>query len=87
MMENEEWHGKYREPEYSIMKVDIQLNLDHKSITRVLEESDKQTLFLMLMEYAPQGEIFEKKGKSKNKIITKLYQISHVITHLQEENS
>ena len=46
MMENEEWHGKYREPEYLIMEVDIQLNPDHKSITRVLEECDKQTLFL-----------------------------------------
>ena len=55
-----------------IMEVDFQLNLDHKCMTRVLEESDKQTLFSMLMEYAPRGEMFEKKEKSKNKIIKKL---------------
>ena len=72
MMEKEEWHGNYREPEDFIMEVDFQLNLDHKCMTRVLEESDKQTLFSMLMEYAPRGEMFEKKEKSKNKIITKL---------------
>ena len=68
MMEKEEWHGNYREPEDFIMEVDIQLNLDHKCMTRVLEESDKQTLFSMLMEYAPRGEMFEKKEAFKNKL-------------------
>ena len=47
MMEKEEWHGNYREPEDFIMEVDFQLNLDHKCMTSVLEESDKQTLFSM----------------------------------------
>ena len=47
MMEKEKWYGNYREPEDFIMEVDIQLNLDHKCMTRVLEESDKQTLFSM----------------------------------------
>ena len=84
MMEKEKWHWNYMEPEDFILEVYIQLNM-----TRVLEESDKQTLFLMLMEYALRGEMFEKKERPKNKIITKLYfyQISHVITHLHEENS
>ena len=47
MMEKEEWHGNYSEPEDFIMEVHIQLKLDHKCMTRVSEESDKQTLFLM----------------------------------------
>ena len=68
MMEKEEWHGNYREPEYFIMEVDIQLNVDHKCMTRVLEESDKQTLFSMLMDHEPLGEMFEKREASKNKL-------------------
>ena len=68
-----------------IEKLDIPLNLDHNCMTRVMEVSDNATLFSMFMEYAPSGEMFKKKEKSKKKVITKLqfYQISRTIVKLQ----
>ena len=70
-------------------QVNISRNLDHPCITKVLEVFNSEKLFVIAMEYAPGGELFEEVVKEygeefMNKETAKLrfYQISHATAHL-----
>ena len=70
-------------------QVNISRNLDHPCITKVLEVFNSEKLFVIAMEYAPGGELFDQVVKEygeefMNEETAKLrfYQISHATAHL-----
>ena len=70
-------------------QVNISQNLDHPCITKVLEVFDSKKLFVIAMEYAQGGELFDQVVKEygeefMNEETAKLrfYQISHATAHL-----
>ena len=72
-----------------VKQVNISQNLDHPCITKVLEVFDSEKLFIIAMEYAPGGELFDQVVKEygeefMNEETAKLrfYQISHATAHL-----
>ena len=55
---NEKWPRNYSEPDYLMKEMDIPKNLDHPCITKVLEVQSEK-LFVIVMELAPGGELFD----------------------------
>ena len=47
------------EPDYLMKEMDIPKNLNHPCITKVLEVHGSDKLFVIVMELAPGGELFD----------------------------
>ena len=89
----EKWPSKYSEPEDLSREVDILLELEHPCITKVFEVIDEKTVFVIVMEYAAGGEVFDEVIKEYEagkltEAVAKLrfYQISHTISYLHKKN-
>ena len=55
----EKWPSKYSEPEDLFKEVDILLSLQHPCITKVLDVVEDKEVFVIVMEYAAGGELFD----------------------------
>merc|ERR1719233_554645 len=94
IIKKERWPRNYSKPDCNFKEVDIPLHIEHPCVTRVLEVFDEPTVFAIVMEYAPGGELFDQVVKESekdtvlNEMTAKLrfYQICHTIAHLHQRN-
>jgi len=89
----EKWPSKYSEPEDLSREVDILVELEHPCITKVYEVFDENNMFVIVMEYAAGGEVFDEVIKEYEagkltEAVAKLrfYQICHTISYLHKKN-
>ena len=89
----EKWPSKYSEPNDLSKEVDILLELEHPCITKVLDVVDDEKLFVIVMEYAAGGELFDQvikdyESNTLTEIVAKFrfYQICHTIAYLHGKN-
>ena len=89
----EKWPSKYSEPDDLSKEVDILLELEHPCITKVLDVVEDDRLFVIVMEYAAGGELFDQvlkdyDARALTEVMAKLrfFQICHTITYLHQKN-
>ena len=87
------WPSKYSNPQDLMKEVAILQNLQHPCITKVLEVVEDHNLFVIVIEYAAGGEMFDQvvadhDNKKMREETAKLqfYQISHTIAYLHSMN-
>ena len=94
IFEKKKWPSKYSEPDVLGREVDIVSRIDHPCITKILEVyDDNEDMFVIVMEYAAGGELFDQvKKESEENILTestaklRFYQISNATAYLHKEN-
>jgi len=87
----DKWPSKYSEPDDLGREADIVSRIDHPC--KVLEVYDEEDMYVIVMEYAAGGELFDQVIKeSDENILTesnsklRFYQISHATAYLHNEN-
>lgn len=89
IIKKEKWPSKYSEPCDLSREAEIAAQLDHPCIVKVLGVFDEKDMFVIAMEYASGGELFDQvMNEADANLLTesmakqRFYQISHAIAYL-----
>jgi len=93
IIKKERWPSRYSKPEEFSREVDIASHLDHPCVIKMLDVFDENEMFVIAMEVAPGGELFDQVVKeAEERTLTeatakrRFFQISHAIAYLHKKH-